>query len=284
MAAARSSHRLDTQGLTVCADDFGLKPSVDEAILELVGRGRLNAVSCMSGGNSIETSAPRLRAALADAPLPVQIGLHVTLTEYAPVTDQLSFATNGQLPTLGWLMKHCFLGTPDRQALRIEVARQIALFIELFDQPPAFIDGHQHVHLLPAIRDVVIETASMDAPNAWMRSCRLGLWDLVSLPTSRGKAAFLSWLSIAFERRLRRQGIAFNRAFFGVNDFRTDQEFSKLMRHWTDLAARKNDVALIMCHPGKESGPEEVSIPDPIRNRRPQEFAYLASEECAFGT
>ena len=35
--------------------------------------------------------------------------------------------------------------------------RSCALFIEAFGRPPDFLDGHQHVHLLPQVRDALAQ-------------------------------------------------------------------------------------------------------------------------------
>ena len=64
----------------LCADDYGISPSVNAAIRELILRGRLNATSVM-------TAAPHLGAGEADALNELNagkqraaLGLHVTLT------------------------------------------------------------------------------------------------------------------------------------------------------------------------------------------------------------
>ena len=40
-----------------------------------------------------------------------------------------------------------------------------------FGRPPDFIDGHQHVHLFPQVRDAVLKVAAEAAPDAWLRQC-----------------------------------------------------------------------------------------------------------------
>ena len=40
-----------------------------------------------------------------------------------------------------------------------------------FGRPPDFIDGHQHVHLFPQVRDAVLKVVAEAAPDAWVRQC-----------------------------------------------------------------------------------------------------------------
>lgn len=67
--------------LAVCLDDYGLHGGVDTAARALIRLGRLSAVSVMSDGATWPASADALRAACRDAPLPVDVGLHLNLTE-----------------------------------------------------------------------------------------------------------------------------------------------------------------------------------------------------------
>ena len=38
-----------TRSIRLIADDYGLSPGVSDAILDLIGRGRLTGTSCMTG-------------------------------------------------------------------------------------------------------------------------------------------------------------------------------------------------------------------------------------------
>ena len=57
------------------------------------------------------------------------------------------------------------------ERLTIEVATQVEAFVTAFGRPPDFIDGHQHVHLFPQVRDAVLKVAAETAPSAWVRQC-----------------------------------------------------------------------------------------------------------------
>jgi predicted glycoside hydrolase/deacetylase ChbG (UPF0249 family) len=59
-------------------DDFGLHPGVNEAALRLAARGRVTAISCMTGAPHWREGAARLKAAAWQG---VDIGVQLDLTE-----------------------------------------------------------------------------------------------------------------------------------------------------------------------------------------------------------
>ena len=59
----------------------------------------------------------------------------------------------------------------DRKALEAEIAAQIRMFGHEFGRAPDFIDGHQHVHIFPQVRDALFAVARKMAPTAWIRQC-----------------------------------------------------------------------------------------------------------------
>jgi predicted glycoside hydrolase/deacetylase ChbG (UPF0249 family) len=64
----------------LCADDYGISPSVNAAIRDLVVRGRLNATSVMVVAPSFHRGEALALHALNAKAQRVAIGLHVTLT------------------------------------------------------------------------------------------------------------------------------------------------------------------------------------------------------------
>ena len=46
--------------LTLCADDYGLAPGVNDGICQLVKNGRINAVSCMTSTSFWKQDAKKL--------------------------------------------------------------------------------------------------------------------------------------------------------------------------------------------------------------------------------
>ena len=135
------------------ADDFGVSKGVSDAILDLLAKKRLSGTGSM-------VNQPGW-AAHAEALTPFQgrcdLGLHLTLTLGAPLGPASTLAPEGQFLPLPKLMTKCFSNAIPRRELRDEILRQIETFKTVTGQFPDFIDGHQHVHVLPGIRRALFE-------------------------------------------------------------------------------------------------------------------------------
>jgi hypothetical protein len=73
-------------------------------------------------------------------------GLHLDFTEFAPQRRSL-------WPLIGASLARRL----DPLQLRSEIAAQCALFEDVCGRVPDYVDGHQHVHQLPQIREALIE-------------------------------------------------------------------------------------------------------------------------------
>ena len=81
-----------------------------------------------------------------------------------------------------------------------EFMSQLRMFVHSLGRPPDFIDGHQHVHLFPQIRDAVLQVAK-EAPNAWLRQCGRAVPCRCGSALAIRKALLLDVLSQDFRRR-----------------------------------------------------------------------------------
>jgi chitin disaccharide deacetylase len=69
--------------------------------------------------------------------------------------------------------RHSFLHLLRREKLEGEISSQLQAFITAFGRLPDFIDGHQHVHLFPQIREALLSVVKDVAPK--VRQCgRIG--------------------------------------------------------------------------------------------------------------
>ena len=257
--------------LILCADDFGLAPGVDEAIIRLAECGRLSATSCMAGIPGWQKAAPRLRL-LGDR---CDIGLHVTLTDHRPLGSMPETASAGTLPTLGRLFAMAFTGRLARREVEAEVRRQWDAFTQAHGRAPDFVDGHQHVHLLPGIREAVLRllTECPEGTRPWLRVC----WEPPSRVLARriatSKAMLLAALSLPLRRAVRGLKLATNDSFRGIHAFAPDGDYATMFPRFLQGRARR---PLIMCHPGLVD--EALRRADPVVEPRAGEFAYLASD------
>jgi predicted glycoside hydrolase/deacetylase ChbG (UPF0249 family) len=257
----------------LCADDYGLSPSVNRGIRELIERGRLNATSVMVVGPAIgrdEVSA--LNDAVAKS-LHCAIGLHATLTApFHPLTMHYRPLLDGLFLPLGKMLRSSLLRQLDPEIIRSELTAQIAAFTNLFGRAPDYIDGHQHVQIFPQVRDAFLAAVKASAPNAWVRQS--GRMQPLSQRLNMPKALLLDTLSASLRKRAARAGIAFNPGFAGAYDFTRQADFATLMAGFLDGLP---NGGLVMCHPGHV---DDVLIGlDPFTDQRAREYAFLASDD-----
>ena len=272
--------------LAVCADDFGLAPGISAGIARLAQAGRLTAISCLTNSAHWARAAPLL----ASLPATVDVGLHLNFTEGRPLSPRLAKRWP-QFPALAQLIARAHLGALPRGALRNEAHAQLAAFIHARGAAPAFIDGHQHVHHLPGLRDLILDMLEHIQPLPAMRSTGRLLG-----PGFAVKRALIERTGgRALAAELARREIAHNPALLGAYDFKTP-DYRALMQGW--LAALPAEGGLLFCHPGDGVGAPSLTadppaadappaalaaaaapatLPDPIAAARLRESAYLGS-------
>jgi len=256
----------------LCADDYGIAPGVNQAILDLVARGRLNATSVMVVGPSFEPQSATMLAALNSAGPRVALGLHITLTgPFRPKTADYTPAVDGAFLPLGTTLRIAMQQRLDMNALTRDIEAQFAAFAEAFGRPPDYVDGHQHVHLFPQVRHAVLDATRRLAPQAWARQCgsRLPLHRRLTDP----KGLLIDWLSREFRARADRFGVLTNPTFAGTYTYRPSADFAQIFPTFLDGMP---EGGVIMCHPGFVDA--ELERLDPLTTLREREYAYFCTD------
>jgi chitin disaccharide deacetylase len=272
------------KAVVLCADDFGLTPGVSRAILDLAERGRISATSAMTTLPHWPRLAPALRQT------GIAIGLHLNLTAGPPLGPMPRLAPAG-LPPLGRLLRAALLGHLPAQEVADEIARQLDAFERVSGRPPDFVDGHQHVHVLPTVRPALLAALarrglatppSGGRPGAegggvrgpWLRDPSDRLPALARRPAA-GKALVAASLARGLARDAARAGLAVNRGFSGFSAFSGDpaRVAATFARALDDLGP----APVVMCHPGVADDADLAGL-DPVAAARPLETAYLASD------
>jgi len=256
----------------LCADDYGISPSVNAAIRDLVVRGRINAASVMVVAPSFHRAEALALSALNTAAPRVAIGLHLTLTApYRPLSAGFATLRDGAFVSLESLLVRAVLRSLNADALAAEVARQVRAFVEHFGRTPDFIDGHQHVQLCPQVRDAVLEIAKRDAPDAWVRQCGRA----TAAPRDLGdrKGVLIDLLSRSFRRRAAALGVRTNPAFAGTYAFHGRADFAAMFPRFLECLP---DGSVVMCHPGFVDA--ELQRLDPLTTLREQEYAFFIGD------
>jgi chitin disaccharide deacetylase len=243
----------------VCADDFALDRGAIEATLALIKLGRVTATSVLVDSPNWRAAASELKSVCAGA----DVGLHLNLTE--PLE---AGSSTWRLPSL---LIQSMLRLVPRWRVRNAVDRQLDAFADAFGRLPDFIDGHRHVHQLPVIREVLIESVLAREPKSppWLRIC------LPPASESDRKARLIGMLGAdALLHQAQWNGLPASRCLVGVYGFDLQREaYLARVRYWLQAGP---DGAVFMCHPSTKA-----SANDPIGAARRMELGVLAGESYA---
>lgn len=244
----------------VCADDFSLNSEVSAGILELLGAGRLSATACMTQSPRWREDAAGLREFLGR----VDVGLHLNFTQaFTGYFAKQAFSLS--LPAVMALSSLRVLPTGK---LRACIVQQLDHFEQVLGVRPDFIDGHQHVHVFPQIRDCLLEECARryGTGKPWIRS-------LVDLRAAGGlKGRVLQAMGAQrCHAQCEAQGFGQNTAFAGLYNLQPDTAFDEQMRNWLDALP---SGGLIMCHPARD-----LAHDDAHPAARVAEYRYLMSDK-----
>ena len=263
--AAHGAGEHTRRSICLAVDDFGLHPGICAAALRLVALGRVHAIGCQVGGRSWTEGAPALRSLVVGE---VDLGLHLDLTE-----RPLGIAPR----PLGRLVAASLLRRIDAGAVRLELQTQLDSFENAVGRRPDYLDGHQHVHQLPVVRDVVLDELSRRYRSAlpWLRSTRpAGGWFPRGALGWRdaAKARVVAALGgPALAKRARALGFEQNERLCGVYDFSAVEEgFLARLDGWLAACATGD---LLMCHPSAAA-----DAGDALADTRAVEYHILAGD------
>lgn len=255
-----------SQVIIVCADDFAQTEAIDQAILSLILSGRLTATSCL-------TYSPRWPKAAASITPQVRelaaIGLHLDFTAFANYKMRLPK-----------LIAMSYTRQLSLNAVEASIHAQLDAFEEALNSPPDYVDGHQHVHQLPQIRNALISILKQRYPHKtpWLRVAKPPLQDGF-------KALVIGMLgSQALMQLARQNDIEFSQSLLGVYAF--DEALSQYqikIKKWFELACADKLKApiVLMCHPSlannAQTMPTDLSQ-DSIYSARIMEYQYFSSD------
>ena len=233
--------------ITLCADDFGQNQEISRGILDLAMQHRLNAISCMTRCPEFQTHSD----ALHSLPPGIELGLHFTLTPGWPGLPRLFLD----------LITHRLT----KQSIKDELSAQLERFHTTIGRLPDFIDGHQHIHHFPIVRETLLETYLENYPqkSSWIRVSAPKMTSLKSIIINLTGAQTLQNL-------LDQEKIPHNTTFSGVYPFKQASNY----QHWFQkFLAESEEGGMIMCHPGRASR----DTTDPLRSSRELELEYFNS-------
>lgn len=210
--------------IILCADDYGMEPEINKGILKLAQMQRLSAVSCMSNYPKWPSSAQQLKPYHKK----ISIGLHFNLPE--------------QLP---YLIIKAYLRLLNPYEIKMILEKQYALFCDHMGFEPDYLDGHQHIHALPTIRNVVLSFWQEKRPNKPIR--------ITYTPQKMLKAKLINLLGGQKLKSLCEQHrIPHNNELCGIYNLNQKANYAIQFQKFLN---ESNEMGLIMCHPGSTNEP-----------------------------
>ena len=242
----------------ICVDDCGLNASVNAAVTDLAANDCISATGLLVWRQASEQAAVALRSPVCRR---LQVGLHLDLGSLTGPAG-----TDGRLSSL---IAASYSGMLRPQAVRLVVNAQLQRFEDLMGRAPAFVDGHQHVHQLPVVRQVLVQ-------EIVRRYTHRPPWLRVTAPPverripRRKQDVIFTLGGRALRALAARHKLPISRRLLGVYDFKgTEEDYSRRLQGWM-AQNRPGDV--LMCHPAV--GPTEG---DPHSEARRNEYAVLSA-------
>jgi hypothetical protein len=258
---AQAIARPTARPLILCADDYGMSAPVSEAIIALAQVGALSATSAM-------VLSPRWAAdAQALKPLAKQldVGLHLDWT-----SAFAQAAGHGQ--SLPVTMARAAAGAWRTEAVRTAIERQFDAFEAHWQAPPDHIDGHQHVHQMNGIRQVLLEVLARRYPHQQQHRPWVRLSQVPTALHTVKSAIVAAWGARALQRALAASHWPAAPWLAGMYDFAgTPERYAQLMHTWLQHSPAGT---VIMCHPASS-----LDTGDAIGAARVREFAHLSSPD-----
>lgn len=149
--------------IIVNADDIGLRPSVNNAILYSFQQGYINSTSLLTNMDCFDETVDFIH----NNPAIINIGLHGNFAEGKPISnfkyhEFLGDAGNWNLKQTGKLSRLLNAETKAAFAIELDMQMEKALTGKI---NITHLDSHLHLHTLPAFYDIFIDLAKRHQLN-----------------------------------------------------------------------------------------------------------------------
>lgn len=239
--------------LIVNADDFGLTPGVNRAIIEAHMRGIVTSATLMANMPAFDEAVR-----LAKTHPTLGVGLHFNITQGQPVSPphkvRSLLGANGEfLGSSNKLAWRWCAGQLRRTEIVIELCAQIETLLNA-GLAITHVDSHKHAHVLPPILTALAETLGSYQIHALRLPRERAHWAAAfgspKLFKQSLTATALSWLSNSYPERSAPSAILITDAFFGVT------QTGYWSKDWllALLARLPAGTSELMCHPGYDDG------------------------------
>lgn len=232
--------------LKIIADDLGLHKSINDGIVFLLKEKKIDGASLMANGQEFDDAVRQCLEIGASNPThKFMCGVHLNLVEQRSVISGNQMFKNHKI----FFIKYV-LGLVNKDAVREELKAQVEKVIKT-GLKPLFLNGNQHLHLLPGVMNMVIDLA---------KEYNITYIRIVNEPISfkkgrffrQAQMVFLNFLSKLAGNKIKKAGLECNDYFVGFADagtvnLKTIQEAKSLSEKYPDKMTE------LGCHPGYES-------------------------------
>ena len=235
----------------ITADDWGLSRGVNQGILQLVQNGIVRRVSLLANG-------PELRHGLAEL-VQLSVSNHVELGLHFNLTYGKSYSSPLRV-LLKWL--NVFDNPQNRiAAVRSEFTQQLQA-LQAEGVVVKYMDGHQHVHLVPGILDTIADLLKA----AHIQYVRLP-YDPALWTSAKAPVAFLAVLARPV---FKRHGFLYRPFIYpNLKSFEQPRLLEKLIQ--------RHPESEIIVHPAAFNDLMDLKYPDSYTEGRIIEFQALKS-------
>ncbi len=246
--------------IIMSADDFAQSEDIDAGILQLIKMGRLTATSCLTLSPSWQQAAKTITPEIRKQ---ADIGLHLDFTQYPQALHN----------KLAKLIIKAYCRALPYPAIVQSIHQQLDNFEQALGTPPDYIDGHQHVHQLPQIREALVEVLTQ-------RYAKKLPWLRISKPIKQDgvKARIIGALGAnSLEKLAKTANIRHTQSLLGVYDFNITQEnYEKKLNTWFSLNSVSSSA--FMCHPALANAGNSKQLEDPIYPARLTEYQVFSND------
>ncbi|MGB9736368.1 MAG: carbohydrate deacetylase [bacterium] len=226
-----------TKFLIVNADDFGLCPEISDGIIKAFSEGIVTSTSVVANGRSFKDYIEFLKKSGIDT------GIHLTFTGgEKPISGNIDGLVDDNgcfLKSYREVIPRIVLGHFDRVALEKELTAQVGLLLNN-GIDVSHLDSHQHLHVLPGVRNIVIRLAKRFNIR-WIRVPHINRFNL--------NMFVMNVLSASLKSELRKHSINFTNAFKG---FEYGGHVNETNIAWI-LKGLENNITELMVHPGYDA-------------------------------
>lgn len=231
--------------LVVTADDFGYSRNVNKAIIKCFRKGIVTSTSLLANTSYFEESVKLLKQNKN-----LDIGIHVNLTEFRPLTRAKTLTgKNGKfIKKTRWF--EGYYKNADKKEIEKEIEEQITKTISS-GLKIAHLNGHNHIHIFPKVIDAVVKLAKkykisyirlpIDANNK-------------NYSNQKNFLSIISKFSKKARNKILKNKLKTTNDFYGILNMH-DMDFGKLL---AIISSIKNGTNELMVHPAYTNGKGDI--------------------------